>query len=107
MKLRQQFRMFRRNEVYYVHDSITGKQTSLGTKDPTEAQRLLNAKNEAVRQPVINLQIARAYLMVSDRMAAVRTWQHVMEEIVKLKSGETQRRWKVATKDKAFEGIQN
>lgn len=107
MKLKQQYRMFRRNGVFYVHDSVTGKQTSLGTKERTEAHRLFNAKNEAVRQPVINLQIARAYLMVSDGMAATRTWKHVMGEIVKLKKGETQRRWKVATQDKAFADIQN
>ena len=41
-----------------------------------DALRLVNAKNEAERQPVINnLQIARAYLMVSDPAAATRRIQ--------------------------------
>jgi hypothetical protein len=46
----------------YTHDNKTGKQESLGTADRTEAERLLNAKNEAQRNPTINLHIARGYL---------------------------------------------
>jgi len=42
--------------------SVTGKQESLGTADRIEALRFLHSKNEADRQPAINLQIARAYL---------------------------------------------
>lgn len=97
--------MFRRGSVYYTHDNKTGKQESLGTEDRIEAERLLHAKNEAQRNPVINLQIARAYLMVGDDKVARRTWSDVMAEIVKLKHGETQRRWQVAVKDKALDGI--
>jgi hypothetical protein len=99
--------MFLRGNVYWIQDNETRKQETLRTKDRTEAERLLNAKNEAHRQPIINLQIARAYLMVGDPKAAQRTWREVMGEIVKLKHGETERRWLVAVKDKALEGIQN
>lgn len=99
--------MFLRGTVYWIQDNATGKQETLRTKDRTEAERLFNAKNEAHRQPIINLQIARAYLMVGDPQAAQRKWKDVMAEIVKLKHGETQRRWLVAVKDKALEGIQN
>ncbi len=105
MKLRKQYRMYRRNGVFYVHNNFTGKQESLATKDRLEAERLFNAKNEAVRQPITNLSIARAYLMVSDAKAATRTWQEVMEEILKLKHGETETRWNTAVKDKALDGI--
>jgi len=99
--------MFRRGAVYWVQDNITGRQESLHTKDRTEAKRLLHAKNEAHRQPIINMQIARAYLLVGDPQAAKRTWQWVMEEIVKLKQRETLRRWLVAIKDKALDGIRH
>jgi len=99
--------MYRRGEVYYIHNNDTGAQESLRTKDRTEAERLFNAKNEAHRAPIINLQIARAYLMISDPEAATRTWQDVMDEIVKLKRDETQRRWLVAVKDKALDGIRS
>lgn len=98
--------MFLRGTVYWVQDNDSGKQETLRTKDRSEAERLFNAKNEAHRQPIINIQIARAYLMVGDPEAAKRTWKNVMAEIVKLKQGETLRRWLIAIKDKAFDGIQ-
>jgi integrase len=63
------------------------------------------ALNEAGRQPAMNLGLARVYLRHSDPLVAQRTWQHVLEEIIKLKCGPTQTRWKVAAKDKAFDLI--
>lgn len=57
------------------------------------------------RVSIINLQIARAYLIVGDPAVATRTCQFVLEEIVKLKKGETERRWKVAIKDQALNSI--
>ena len=39
----------------------TGKQQSPRVKDETEAKSLLNARNETMRQPVLNLHLARAY----------------------------------------------
>ncbi len=98
--------MFLRGAVFWCQDNESGKQESLSTKERATAERLLNAKNEAHRQPIINLQIARAYLMVGDAQAALRTWQDVMLEMAKLKQGETAKRWQVAIKDKAFASIQ-
>jgi hypothetical protein len=43
--------LFRRGEMFYMQDSATGKQTSLRTKDETEAKSLLEARNAAQRQP--------------------------------------------------------
>ena len=63
--MRQKYRMFLRGSVYWTQDNETGKKDSLRTKDRSEAKRLLHAKNEACRQPIINMQIARAYLLVS------------------------------------------
>lgn len=93
--------------MYWCQDNETGKQETLRTKDRATAERLFNAKNEAHQQPIINLPIARAYLLVGDPNVATRTWQFVMEEIVKLKYGETQRRWLVAIKDKALDSLRN
>lgn len=73
-----------RGEIYYVHNNESGAQESLRTKDRVEAERPFNAKNVAHRQPIINLQIARGYLMIIDPEAATRTWPDVMDEIVKL-----------------------
>ncbi len=74
MSVKKKFRMFLRGSVYWVQDNFTRKQESLGVKDRDEAEQLLQARNEAHRQPIINLQIARAYLSVSDPKAATRTW---------------------------------
>jgi hypothetical protein len=73
--MKTKFIIFRRGSVLYAEDTTTGKQTSLRTKDETEARSLLNAKNEARRQPVLNLQLARAYLSASDPAFVERTWQ--------------------------------
>src|SRR5688572_3683798 len=103
--MRKRYRMFLRGTVYWCQDNETGKQETLRTKDRVTAERLFNAKNEAHQQPIINLQIARAYLLVGDPQVATRTWQFVMDEIVKLKHDETRVRWLVAIKDKALDGL--
>ena len=103
--MRKRYRLFLRGNVFWCQDNETRKQESLRTRDRSTAERVLHARNEAHLQPVINLQIARAYLMVSDPAAARRTWQVVMDEVVKLKRGETQIRWAVAIKDHALDGV--
>jgi hypothetical protein len=49
--MKTRFNLFRRAAVFYTEDTATGKQTSLRTKDETEAKSLLNARNEAQRHP--------------------------------------------------------
>jgi hypothetical protein len=43
--------------VFYCQDTTTGQQQSLRTKDEGEARTLLSSKNEAFRQPILNVQI--------------------------------------------------
>jgi hypothetical protein len=50
----------------------------------------------------MNLSLARVYLRHSDPMVTTRTWQNVLDEIIAIKTGPTQTRWKSAAKDKAF-----
>ncbi len=103
MKMKLRYRLFlRRKSVYYAFDDTTKTFTSLKTKDKAEANRLLMAMNEAGKQPAMNLSLARVYLRHSDPMVSVRTWQNVLEEIIGIKTGPTQARWKSAAKDKAF-----
>jgi hypothetical protein len=73
--MKTKYTLFRRADVFYIQDSATGKQTSLRTKDETEARSLLEARNAAQRQPVLNLHLARAYLTASDPAFVERTWQ--------------------------------
>ena len=48
--MKTKYTLFRRGEMFYMQDSATGKQTSLRTKDETEAKSLLEARNAAQRQ---------------------------------------------------------
>jgi integrase len=106
--MKERYRLFlRRKSVYYAFDNSTKTFESLKTKDKAEATRLLLALNEAGKQPAMNLGLARVYLKHSDPMVAQRTWQHVLDEIIKLKTGPTQYRWQSAAKDKAFDLIRS
>src|ERR1039457_2508101 len=105
--MKSRFILFRRAGVFHSEDTTTGKQHSLRTKDEAEALTLLHSKNEAHRQPVLNLQIARTYLTATDPEVANRTWQTPMDEMTKTKIGSTRVRHECAMKDKAFDIIRN
>jgi integrase len=106
--MKDRYRLFlRRKSVYYAFDTVTKNFASLKTRDKAQAKRLLVALNEAGKQPAMNLSLARVYLRHSDPMVSERTWQHVLDEIIKLKSGPTQYRWQSAAKDKAFDLIRH
>jgi hypothetical protein len=107
--MKNRFRLYRRAKtgVFYVHDSLTGKQESLGSRDRVEAKTLLHSRNESVRQPQLNLHIARAYLAGTDSGISTRTWQHALDVIVESKQGSTQTRWRCAAKEAALDGIRH
>lgn len=105
--MKQRFILFRRNGTFYCEDTNTHRQTSLRTKDLTEAQTLLAVKNEAVRQSAMNLQIAQIYLHHSDPTLASRTWADVMERVTSTKSGPTKERYEMAIKDSALDSIRH
>src|ERR1700760_3399522 len=91
-----------RGGMFYCVDKTTGKRTSLKTTDADEAQQIIAAKNQAERQPVLNLQIAKAYLAGSDNGVATRTWQNAIDAMIASKLAANQQRWKTAAKDKAL-----
>ena len=67
--MKTRFRLSRRGcrgDKFYCVDTQTGKRASLGTSNQDDAQQIIEAKNTAERQPVLNLQIAKAYLAGSD-----------------------------------------
>ena len=61
-----------RGGIFYCVDKTTGKRTSLQTTDKDMALQIIAAKNQAERQPVLNLQIAKAYLAGTDNGIASR-----------------------------------
>lgn len=106
--MKSRYRIFlnkTRGGYYYVQDRATRRQESLGTKDKATADRLVNALNEADRQPAINRLIAQAYIRAADPKMVNRTWADVMSAILDRHEGETLRRWKTAVKDRAFDAI--
>src|SRR6266446_5391463 len=107
--MKQRFILYRRKVggMYYIEDTETRKQESLGTKDHAEAKSLLNARNESVRQPQLNLHIAKAYLAGTDSGVSTRTWQNALDAIVETKSGSTQDRWRRAAKEAALDLIRD
>lgn len=101
--MKDRYRLFRRGwGTYYVEDLQTRKQETLKTRNKAEAHRKVAALNEAAIAPAFSLHLARVYWKAGDPAAAQRTWQTVMDEIIKLKSGDTKHRWMTACKDKAF-----
>jgi hypothetical protein len=106
--MKQRYSVFLRPwGVFYYEDHLTGKQATLKTRDKDEAFRLVAAKNENEDAPAFSLHLARVYWKAGDPTGATRTWQQVMDEIPKLKTGETRHRWLTAIKDKAFDSIRN
>jgi integrase len=103
--MRTRFRLSRRGcrgDKFYCVDTQTSKRTSLGTSNEDEAQQIIEAKNTAERQPVLNLQIAKAYLAGSDTGMRSRTWQDAVIALTAMKQGANRERWLRAAKDKAF-----
>lgn len=103
--MKPRFILYRRGGYFYSQDTSTGQQTSLRTKDADEARLLLHAKNEAYRQPILNLQLARTYLTATDPEMATRTWQVVMDEMGRHKQGPTKARHDSGMRDAAFDRI--
>jgi len=103
--MKHRYRLTRRGSrggMFYCVDKTTGKRTSLETTDPDEARQLVEAKNQAERQPVLNLQIAKAYLAGTDNGLTTRTWREALENLTSTKQGANQSRWRIVAKDPAL-----
>jgi hypothetical protein len=108
--VKTRYRLIRRGSrggAFYCVDTETGKRSSLGAITEDEARQIVEAKNQARRQPQLNLHIARAYLVGTDSGIATRTWQDALNVIIESKLGSTQRRWRCAAKEKALDGIRH
>ncbi len=107
MHMKTKYTLFRRGGIYYSQDSATGQQKSLRTRDEAEASQLLNARNEAQRQPVLNLHLARAYLTASDPAFVERTWQAVMDQMQSRNKDSSRARYASVFKSSAFDGLRS
>ncbi len=105
--MKSRYILFRRSGVYYCEDTTTGRQSSLRTRNESEAATILNARNESTRQPGLNLQIARAYLSASDPASFERTWQTVMNQMQTNGKAACQTRYVRAMKSKSFDSLRD
>jgi hypothetical protein len=90
--MKARYRLIRRGirgGGFYCVDTETGKRVSLHTSSEDAARQIIEAQNQAVRQPAINMQIAHAYLQHGDPTLAKRTWQDVIDAMAPLKTGPT------------------
>ena len=97
--MKRRYILYRRKRggMFYIEDTETRKQESTGTRNRAEATSLLNASNESVRQPQLNLHLAKVYLAGTDSGVSTRTWQNALDAIIDTKSGPTQDRWRRIT----------
>ena len=75
MTMKIRFRLIHRGErgsTFYCVDAQTGRRSSLKTKDRDTAEQIVLARNQSLRLPTLNLQIAKAYLAGTDSGVATR-----------------------------------
>lgn len=102
------YRLFRRrNGVFYWQANDSSKQGTLRTNDRHEAERLINAMNESHREPIINLSLARAYLVAHDPKMTTRTWRDVMNELATHGILSTQQTYARHFRSKAFDALRS
>ena len=78
--MKTRYRLFkRRGCIFYVFDNLTQCYTSLQTRDRDAARQLVEAKNLALRHPMLSPEIGKAYLAASDPLITSRTWREVKE----------------------------
>lgn len=92
-KFRLYCRSNRSSGTFYAQDSATGARTSLGTKDRAEAEKLLQAKNEAHAQPSLSRELAKVYMHAQDPQFGQRTWADVAKLIDAAYEGSTKDRF--------------
>jgi len=106
--MKERFRVVKRSDRdggFYCLDTETGARPSLKTKDRKGAERLVQHKNEALKNPHINRKIGMAYMAAADPNLVTRIWDDVMSDFILDKEGNTLKRCLTAMKDPAFKHI--
>jgi len=77
--MKNRITLFRRGKVFYFEDRETKLQKSLHTQDLGVARKIIQAKNDAINQPMMNLVMAKTFLAAQDPKLITRTWADVLE----------------------------
>jgi integrase len=105
--MKNRYWLIQHRGIYYALDSHTKKKASLRTRNKSEAQRLIAAKNETDRQPQLNLALARTYLAAHDSRQTERTWREVMAEFCTHGKSNSQDRSRRAVRSRDFDAIRD
>src|SRR5689334_18766704 len=106
-RMKTHFRLVRLNSAYHVLNKGTGELKPLPTTDRGEAQKLVQTYNDTVNQSALNIELAHIHMAAADPELHTRTWQDVMNYMVKRRRGENHRRWSVAIKNESFDSIRH
>ena len=77
--MKNRITLFRRGKDFYFEDRETKLQKSLHTQDLGVARKIIQAKNDAINQPMMNLVMAKTFLAAQDPKLITRTWADVLE----------------------------
>lgn len=109
--MQNRYRLYRRSNrskgTYYAQDCTTGARESLGTKKKSEAEKLLQAKNESNAQPVFSRELAKVYMHAQDPHFGERTWGDVARLIDSAYEGSTKERFQKFLRSKPVKGLLN
>lgn len=105
--MKQRFWLFRRGPVFYLEDSETGHRESLKTRDPKEAERLRQARNDVTGRPALGLTLGRAYLAAYDPKLPERRWEEVMAEFQSKGRQSTRERYQRAMECHPFDKLRS
>lgn len=105
--MKNQFTLFRRGKVFYFEDREAKLQKSLGTKNLDEARKIIQAKNDAVHQPMMNLVMAKTFLAAQDPKMITRTWADVFDRFVDRESEATATRHERVVRTKAMQFLKD
>src|SRR5690348_12306698 len=97
----------KKNGVWWLKDSTTGKRESLGVTDRAEAKRLADAKYQDAKDVRFNTSMARTYLEKVNPESVGRTWANVIDSKCSMVKGATKDRWERVKKSKGLKSILN
>jgi integrase len=105
--MQSRYTMFRRGTMFYCEDRTNGQQKSLLTRDETEARKIIQAKNDAVNLPQMNLALGKTYLAAQDPKMISRTWADVMERFCKRSKDSTRIRHERVVRTKPMQFLRS
>ena len=105
--MQNRFILFRRGRVFYIEDRQTGQQTSLRTHNENEGRKMVQARNDSVAQPHLNLVMAKTFLAARDPKLVTRTWADVMDMFCKRGKAPTRMRHERVIRTKPMQYLRN